>query len=126
MIYYYRYLFVKMKVFNYSDLHFAEVTFYKIHTLIGLLFPRLFYQNFCSKSQKDLHSLKIFCTRILFLLILFTRPLFFQVLFLRLLSSLDQNSIVILDFVKKCAIFHTTILSFLSSRQDSVCYFQSE
>ena len=22
-----------MKVFNYSELHFAEVTFYKIHTL---------------------------------------------------------------------------------------------
>ena len=34
MIYYYRYLFVKMKVFNYSELHFAEVTFYKIHTLV--------------------------------------------------------------------------------------------
>ena len=33
MIYYYRYLFVKMKVFNNSELHFAEVTFYKIHTL---------------------------------------------------------------------------------------------
>ena len=33
MIYYYKYLFVKMKVFNYSELHFAEVTFYKIHTL---------------------------------------------------------------------------------------------
>ena len=33
MIHYYRYLFVKMKVFNYSELHFAEVTFYKIHTL---------------------------------------------------------------------------------------------
>ena len=33
MIYYYWYLFVKMKVFNYSELHFAEVTFYKIHTL---------------------------------------------------------------------------------------------
>ena len=33
MIYYYRYLFVKMKAFNYSELHFAEVTFYKIHTL---------------------------------------------------------------------------------------------
>ena len=35
MIYYYRYLFVKMKGFNYSELHFAEVTFYKIHTLKG-------------------------------------------------------------------------------------------
>ena len=34
MIYYYWYLFVKMKVFNYSKLHFAEVTFYKIPTLI--------------------------------------------------------------------------------------------
>ena len=33
MFYYYRYLFVNMKVFNYSELHFAEVTFYKIHTL---------------------------------------------------------------------------------------------
>ena len=29
----YRYLFVKKKVFNYSELHFTEVTFYKIHTL---------------------------------------------------------------------------------------------
>ena len=33
MIHYYRYLFVKMKVFNYSELHFSEVTFYRIHTL---------------------------------------------------------------------------------------------
>ena len=33
MIHYYRYLFVKMKVFNYSELHFFEGTFYKIHTL---------------------------------------------------------------------------------------------
>ena len=29
----YRYLFVKKKVFNYSELHFSEVTSYKIHTL---------------------------------------------------------------------------------------------
>ena len=35
MIYYYMYLFLKMKVFNYSELHFAEVTFFKIHTLAG-------------------------------------------------------------------------------------------
>ena len=35
MIQYCRYLFVKMKVFNYSELHFSEVTFYRIHTLIG-------------------------------------------------------------------------------------------
>ena len=34
MIYYYRYLFVKMKVFNYSELHFSEVTSYKILTLV--------------------------------------------------------------------------------------------
>ena len=33
MIHYYRYLFVKMKVFNYSELHFFKGTFYKIHTL---------------------------------------------------------------------------------------------
>ena len=30
----YRYLFVKKKVFNYSELHFSEVTSYKIHTLV--------------------------------------------------------------------------------------------
>ena len=34
MIHYYRYLFVKMKVFNYSELHFSKGTFYKIHTLV--------------------------------------------------------------------------------------------
>ena len=34
MIHYCRYLFVKMKVFNYSELHFSEVTSYKIHTLV--------------------------------------------------------------------------------------------
>ena len=33
MIHYYRYLFVKIKVFNYSELYFSEVTSYKIHTL---------------------------------------------------------------------------------------------
>ena len=33
MIYYHRYLFVKKNVFNYSELHFSEGTFYKIHTL---------------------------------------------------------------------------------------------
>ena len=37
MIHYCRYLFVKMKVFNYSELHFSEVTFYRIHTLIKVL-----------------------------------------------------------------------------------------
>ena len=30
---YYMYLFVKKKVFNYSELHFSEVTCYRIHTL---------------------------------------------------------------------------------------------
>jgi hypothetical protein len=39
VILYYRYLFVKKKVFNWSELHFSEVTFYKIHTLrINLVF----------------------------------------------------------------------------------------
>ena len=38
MIHYFRYLFVKMKVFNYSELHFFKGTFYKTHTLdIGRL-----------------------------------------------------------------------------------------
>ena len=36
MIHYYRYLFVKMKVFNYSELHFFEVTSFKIHTVVQL------------------------------------------------------------------------------------------
>ena len=35
MIHYYRYLFVKMKVFNYSELHFSERTSFKIHTLVS-------------------------------------------------------------------------------------------
>ena len=30
---YYSYLFLKKKVFNYSELHFSEVTSYKIHIL---------------------------------------------------------------------------------------------
>ena len=33
----YRYLFVKKNVFNWSELHFSEVTSYKIHTLIQQL-----------------------------------------------------------------------------------------
>ena len=33
MIHYYRYLFLKMKVFNYSELNFSELTPFKIHTL---------------------------------------------------------------------------------------------
>ena len=35
MIHYYRYLFVKIKVFNYSELHISEVTSYKIPTLVS-------------------------------------------------------------------------------------------
>ena len=35
MIHYYWYLLVKKKVFNYSELHFSEGTFYKIHALIS-------------------------------------------------------------------------------------------
>ena len=34
MIHYYRYFFVKKKVFNYSELHFSEETSFKIHTLV--------------------------------------------------------------------------------------------
>ena len=41
MIHYYRYLFVKMKVFNYSELHISEVTSYKIPTLVLLLITKL-------------------------------------------------------------------------------------
>ena len=33
----YRYLFVKKKVFNYSELHFSEVISYKIHTLVPFI-----------------------------------------------------------------------------------------
>ena len=50
MIYYYRYLFVKMKVFNYSELHFAEVTFYKIHTLI--IFTNILNRGDCKGDQE--------------------------------------------------------------------------
>ena len=39
MIHYYRYLFVKKKVFNYSELHFSEVTSHKIHTLAVRIYP---------------------------------------------------------------------------------------
>ena len=34
MIYYYRYLFVKMNAFNYSELHFSEVTSYNTMELL--------------------------------------------------------------------------------------------
>ena len=65
MIYYYMYLFVKMKVFNYSELHFTELTSFKIHTLpinrliglsrifslIGLGFGHLSGQNIWPKPK---------------------------------------------------------------------------
>ena len=56
MIYYYRYLLVKMKVFNYSELHFAEVTFYKIHTLASTVqcpLPKIWIKT----GQKWMHVL---------------------------------------------------------------------
>ena len=40
MIHYYRYLFVKKKVFNYSELHFSKGTSFKIHTLESSSFFR--------------------------------------------------------------------------------------
>ena len=41
-----RYLFVKKKVFNYSEVHFSEVTSYKIHTLaIGAAFRLKYYSK---------------------------------------------------------------------------------
>ena len=45
MIHYNRYLFVKKKVFNYSELHFSKVTSYKIHTLGLVLMPLLSTYN---------------------------------------------------------------------------------
>ena len=51
MIHYYRHLFVKMKVFNCSELHFAEVTFYKIHTLVKKLKFFRKYLNFLQFSS---------------------------------------------------------------------------
>ena len=53
MIHYYRYLFVKMKVFNYSELHFSEGTSFKIHTLaprikkLETYFALFIFMDFC-------------------------------------------------------------------------------
>ena len=61
MIHYYRYLFVKIKAFNYSELHFSEVTCYKIHTLVstrlkcvGVRFwqETVLHVNFQAKSKR--------------------------------------------------------------------------
>ena len=43
----YRYLFVKKKVFNLSELHFSDVTSYKIHTLtiLKLIFPNAIFSR---------------------------------------------------------------------------------
>ena len=54
MIHYYRYLFVKKKLFNYLELHFSEMTCNKIHTLTTYSNQtnRLFHQNTtCSPLQ---------------------------------------------------------------------------
>ena len=56
MIHYYRYLFVKMKVFNYSELHFSEVTSYKIPTLIIFFFSSIDYNKSFKLSDKMLMS----------------------------------------------------------------------
>ena len=56
MIHYYRYLFVKMKVFNYSELHFFEGTFYKIHTLAPFNFWLLisnYLSYFCFRRPSE-------------------------------------------------------------------------
>ena len=70
MIYYYRYLFVKKKVFNYSELHFSEVTSYKLHTLkfhvtththpVNLLplFLFLKHGSVCEKKVQNMGSKK--------------------------------------------------------------------
>ena len=59
MIHYCRYLFVKMKVFNYSELHFSEVTFYRIHTLAGMHFDAVvvFVMKFSTLFKKALDIL---------------------------------------------------------------------
>ena len=41
-----RYLLVKKKVFNYSELHFSEVTSYKIHTLAILKMKNIFHTEY--------------------------------------------------------------------------------
>ena len=53
MIYYYRYLFVKMKVFNYSELHFSELTSFNIHTL-NLVLAILWYtyEDHCANLKR--------------------------------------------------------------------------
>ena len=58
MIHYYRYLLVKMKVFNYSELHFSEVTSFKIHTLI-LVTYNVMRNNFSTEMRT--HESRSFC-----------------------------------------------------------------
>ena len=53
MIPYYKYLFVKMKVFNYSELHFSEVISYKIPTLVDTIII-FFTISWPTKIVKDL------------------------------------------------------------------------
>ena len=61
MIHYYRYLLVKKKVFNYSELYFSEVTSHKIHTsawwnLFVKSAPLIFHHNkkVITKSPSDI------------------------------------------------------------------------
>ena len=71
MIHYYRYLFVKMKVFNYSELHFAEVTFYKIHTLSTSyieLMPQKLFKGGKSSMEETIHINTLLCKLIFRLL----------------------------------------------------------
>ena len=53
MIHYYRYLFVKMKVFNYSELHISEVTSFKIHTLVETDIYLIVLEPATGRNQAD-------------------------------------------------------------------------
>ena len=48
----YRYLFVKKKVFNLSELHFSEVTCYKIPTLVKI-WNQFSKYRFSEESQNE-------------------------------------------------------------------------
>ena len=64
MIHYYRYLFVKMKVFNYSELHFPEVTSYKIPTLVQYMkIPRSEHGENMLSTEIAFDILNNFCTQ---------------------------------------------------------------
>ena len=54
----YRYLFVKKKVFNYSELHFFKMTFYNIDTLSFTILNCFVLKSLCSKT-KELRSVQV-------------------------------------------------------------------